>query len=123
MIFAWQIDSVPDWVRFFPQFNEFFSSLFSYLNIIFLLFGNIYSPFCVTAKVTKLIGLSPPLFLSPTNLVTFAGTQNGELILPKNLEMPSRGTQKFLVSKLMFQCVSVVVPFLFSVSFSHFKEK
>jgi hypothetical protein len=37
-----------------------------------------YSPFCVTAKVTKLIGLSPPLFLSPTNLVTFAGTQNGE---------------------------------------------
>jgi hypothetical protein len=23
----------------------------------------------------------------------------------------------------MFQCVSVVVPFLFSVSFSHFKEK
>jgi hypothetical protein len=32
----------------------------------------------VTAKVTKLIGLSPPLFLSPTNLVTFAGTQNGE---------------------------------------------
>jgi hypothetical protein len=32
----------------------------------------------VAAKVIKLIGLSPPLFLSPTNLVTFAGTQNGE---------------------------------------------
>jgi hypothetical protein len=37
-----------------------------------------YSPLSVTAKVTKLIGLSPPLFLSPMNLVTFAGTQNGE---------------------------------------------
>ncbi len=34
----------------------------------------------MTAKVTKLFGLSPPLFLSPTNLVTFAGTQNGEYI-------------------------------------------
>jgi hypothetical protein len=37
-----------------------------------------YSPFCVTAKVIKLIGLNPPLFLSPTNLITFASTQNGE---------------------------------------------
>jgi hypothetical protein len=33
----------------------------------------------VTAKVTKLTGLSPPLFLSPINLVIFAGTQYGEL--------------------------------------------
>jgi hypothetical protein len=39
---------------------------------------NCYSPFCVPAKVTKLIGLKRPLFLSPTNLITFAGTQNGE---------------------------------------------
>ncbi len=36
------------------------------------------SPFCVPAKVTKLVGLTRPPFLSPTNLVTFARTQNGE---------------------------------------------
>ncbi len=34
----------------------------------------------MTAKVTKLIGLSLPLFLNPINLVIFAGTQNGEYI-------------------------------------------
>jgi hypothetical protein len=38
--------------------------------------GRPYSTFCVTAKVTKLIVLSSPLFLSPTNLITFTGTQN-----------------------------------------------
>jgi hypothetical protein len=33
----------------------------------------------LTAKViNKFIGLNPPLFLSPTNLITFAGTQNGQ---------------------------------------------
>ncbi len=37
-----------------------------------------YSPFCVPAKVTKLIGLKRPPFLSPTNLIIFACTQNGE---------------------------------------------
>jgi hypothetical protein len=37
-----------------------------------------YSPFCVPAKVTKLIGLKSPPFLSPTNLIIFAWTQNGE---------------------------------------------
>ncbi len=37
-----------------------------------------YSPFCVQAKVIKLVGLRRPPFLSPTNLLTFAGTQNGE---------------------------------------------
>jgi hypothetical protein len=37
-----------------------------------------YSPFCVPAKVTKLVGLTRPPFLSPTNLITFASTQNGE---------------------------------------------
>jgi hypothetical protein len=48
-------------------------------HIIFYKFTSIfYSPFCVPAKVTKLIGLKRPPFLSPTNLVTFAGTQNGE---------------------------------------------
>ncbi len=36
------------------------------------------SPFCVPAKVTKLIGLKRPPFLSPTNLIIFACTQNGE---------------------------------------------
>ncbi len=40
---------------------------------------NFYSPFCVPAKVTKLIGLKRPPFLSPTNLIIFACTQNGEL--------------------------------------------
>ncbi len=45
---------------------------------IFITQSTTYSPFCVTAKVTKLIGLSTPLFLSPTNLDTFAGTRNGE---------------------------------------------
>jgi hypothetical protein len=34
-------------------------------------------PFFVPAKVIKLVGLTSPRFLSPTNLVTFAGTQNG----------------------------------------------
>jgi hypothetical protein len=33
----------------------------------------------VPAKVTKLIGLKRPPFLSPTNLIIFACTQNGEL--------------------------------------------
>jgi hypothetical protein len=37
-----------------------------------------YSPFCVPAKVTKLVGLKRPPFLSPTNLIIFACTQNGE---------------------------------------------
>jgi hypothetical protein len=40
---------------------------------------SIYSPFCVPANVTKLIGLQRPPFLSPTNLIIFACTQNGEL--------------------------------------------
>jgi hypothetical protein len=31
----------------------------------------------------ELLGLSPPLFLSPTNLVTFADTQNGEWLFWK----------------------------------------
>jgi hypothetical protein len=40
----------------------------------------LYSPFCVPEKVTKLIGLKRPPFLSPTNLIIFACTQNGEYI-------------------------------------------
>jgi hypothetical protein len=39
---------------------------------------NFYSPFCVPAKVVKLAGLTRPPFLSPINIITFAGTQNGE---------------------------------------------
>jgi hypothetical protein len=38
----------------------------------------IYSPFCVPAKVTKLIGLKRQPFLSQTNLIIFVCTQNGE---------------------------------------------
>jgi hypothetical protein len=41
---------------------------------------NFNSPFCVPAKVIKLVGLKNSGRLSPTNLITFAGTQNGELI-------------------------------------------
>jgi hypothetical protein len=37
-----------------------------------------YSPFCVLAKVNKLVGLKNKGGLSPINLVTFAVTQNGE---------------------------------------------
>jgi hypothetical protein len=38
-----------------------------------------YSPFCVQAKIIKLVGLKNGWRLSPINLVTFAGPQNGEL--------------------------------------------
>jgi hypothetical protein len=38
----------------------------------------LYSPFCVPAKVIKLVGLKNGGRVSPTNLITFAGTQNGE---------------------------------------------
>jgi hypothetical protein len=37
-----------------------------------------YSSFCVQAKIIKLVGLKNGVRLSPINLVTFAGTQNGE---------------------------------------------
>jgi hypothetical protein len=37
-----------------------------------------YSPFCVQAKVIKLVGLKNGGRLSPTNLITSACTQNGE---------------------------------------------
>jgi hypothetical protein len=36
------------------------------------------SPFCVQAKIIKLVGLKNGGRLSEINLVTFAGTQNGE---------------------------------------------
>ncbi len=38
----------------------------------------LYSPFCVQAKIIKLVGLKNGGRLSPINLVTFADTQNGE---------------------------------------------
>jgi hypothetical protein len=44
----------------------------------FYIIDQFNSPFCVPAKVTKLIGLKRPPFLSPTNLIIFACTQNGE---------------------------------------------
>jgi hypothetical protein len=37
-----------------------------------------YSPFCVQAKIIKLVGLKNGGRLRPINLVTFAGTQNDE---------------------------------------------
>jgi hypothetical protein len=37
-----------------------------------------YSPFCVQAKIIKLVGLKNGGRLSPIHLVNFAGTQNGE---------------------------------------------
>ncbi len=39
---------------------------------------NFNSPFCVPAKVTKLVGLKNGGRVSPTNLIIFACTQNGE---------------------------------------------
>ncbi len=47
--------------------------------------SSFYSPFCVLAKVTKLVGLKSKGGLSPTNLVTFAVTQNGGLSLLHSL--------------------------------------
>jgi hypothetical protein len=44
-------------------------------------YGPAYSPFCVQAKIIKLVGLKNGGRLSPINLVTFAGTQNGELVI------------------------------------------
>jgi hypothetical protein len=41
-------------------------------------FKDDYSPFCVQAKIIKLVWLKNGGRLSPINLVTFAGTQNGE---------------------------------------------
>jgi hypothetical protein len=43
--------------------------------------GFLYSPFCVQAKIIKLVGLKNNGGLSPINLVTFAVTQNGEVNL------------------------------------------
>jgi hypothetical protein len=37
-----------------------------------------YSPICVPAKVIKLVGLKNGGRVSPTDLIIFAGTQNGE---------------------------------------------
>jgi hypothetical protein len=48
------------------------------VNFVCTLVAEIYSPFCVPAKVIKLVGLTRPPFLSPTNLITFAVTQNDE---------------------------------------------
>ncbi len=50
--------------------------------VLYIVFG-FYSPFCVPAKVIKLVRLTRTPFLSPTNLISFAGTQNGKLILDK----------------------------------------
>jgi hypothetical protein len=58
----------------------------------------------VPAKVTKLIGLKRPPFLSPTNLIIFACTQNGEF---KKLyfltKFPSESNFKKLIVSTIFQ--------------------
>jgi hypothetical protein len=69
-------------------FNSFFVKiLINFCNLEYICNKNsvvnyfspkLYSPFCVLAKVTKLVGLKNGGRVSPTNLVTFAGTQNGE---------------------------------------------
>jgi hypothetical protein len=55
-------------------FNEINSISHSFTDIR----KKLYSPFCVQAKIIKLVGLKNGGRLSPINLVTFAGTQNGE---------------------------------------------
>jgi hypothetical protein len=64
----------PIWVGHGCSIATYYSYNFIFIKLIF------YSPFCVTAKVTKLIGLKNGGRVSPTNLVTFAGTQNGESV-------------------------------------------
>jgi hypothetical protein len=69
----------------------------------------IYSPFCVTAKVTKLVGHSPPLFLSPMNLVTFAGTQNGQFqgVLPVRNQ-----TVQVKIKILIWTCLLILLKYI-----------
>ncbi len=47
-------------------------------NEDYIFFTIISLPFCVSAKVSMLIGLKNNGILSPINLVSFASTQNGE---------------------------------------------
>ncbi len=56
--------------------NRTFRAELTILNFSIKMVFN--SPFCVQAKIIKLVGLKNGGRLSPINLVTFAGTQNGE---------------------------------------------
>ncbi len=53
-----------------------------------------HSPFCVPAKLIKLVGLTRPPFLSPIDsvdlidLIIFAGTQNGEYKIAVKISKP-----------------------------------
>jgi hypothetical protein len=69
----WLLKVIPIKFFFFRFFNNK-KSLKSQEGV-----ENFYLPFCVPAKITKLIGLKRPPFLSPTNIINFACTQNGEL--------------------------------------------
>ncbi len=60
------------------------------------------------AKVTKLIGLKRPPFLSPTNLIIFACTQNGEL--------------KFMIIQSSFFYANSIDKFQFSNQYSKFSN-
>ncbi len=87
MIFACQTDSVPDWVRIFPQSGEFFSSLFFMYKYYFFI------------------------------------VREYLLILPKNLEMPSRGTPKIPRFKIIFSMCECCCPFFIFCLFLAFQRK
>jgi hypothetical protein len=76
----------------------------------------------VLAKVIKLVGLTLLPFLSPTNLITFAGTQNGENTFSKLTLLDFRLNEHhrpILVVAVLFQS-----RFLADKSFySHFYTK
>ncbi len=52
-------------------------------------FYDSYSPFCMPAKIIKLVGLKNGGRVSPIDLIIFAGTQNGELLM--NTSKAERG--------------------------------
>ncbi len=55
-----------------------YESVLIFNFLFYCVVHKLYSPFCVQAKIIKLVGLKNGGRLSPINLVTFAGTQNGE---------------------------------------------
>jgi hypothetical protein len=100
MVFCWKKaqKSLISWLKFwhflchlkvrfihltFKNSVEFTQKIFFQSDNSYTKAHCFYSPFCEPAKVTKLIGLKRPPFLSPTNLIIFACTQNGEYLCDK----------------------------------------